>query len=172
MGCKGSKQLCHCLLKGGNGIVPFKPLRRRLHWRTSWSRTAHRRRRTSLVRRTFDTTRTSITAGSKVVASIYPQVITHVAVAAVGILFILAISITQLRSFSWSRPAWQRPDLACEALESECLLLPLATGLARAVESAKASVDGTLVGFGAELVGCWARRRGPRLCRVVSISVK
>lgn len=49
-------------------------------------------------------------------------------------------------------PAWNLPDDASKALESEAALGPFATGLAGAVECAQAGVDSTLVCLGTKLV--------------------
>jgi hypothetical protein len=51
-----------------------------------------------------------------------------------------------------SDPARNLPCDACKALELKASLGPSATRLARAIESAKASVDGTLVCLGSQLV--------------------
>jgi hypothetical protein len=49
-------------------------------------------------------------------------------------------------------PAGDLPADASKALEPEAPLLPLATGLPRAVEGPQAGIDRALVGLGAELV--------------------
>lgn len=53
---------------------------------------------------------------------------------------------------SRSVPAWDLPKSAGEGLEGKTGLGPLAAWLAGAVEGAEAGVDGSLVGFWAELV--------------------
>lgn len=60
-----------------------------------------------------------------------------------------------------SDPARNLPCDACKALELEASLGPSATRLARAIESAKACIDGTLVCLGSQLVA--SSRLGARM---------
>jgi hypothetical protein len=52
----------------------------------------------------------------------------------------------------WCGPARDLPDDAGKALEREAALLPFAAGLARPIEGSQASIDGTLIGLGAEFM--------------------
>ena len=49
-------------------------------------------------------------------------------------------------------PSGEIPGHACERLEFECLFTPAATWLSSAIEGTEASVDGTCISFGSELV--------------------
>lgn len=57
-----------------------------------------------------------------------------------------------------SSPSWYLPDNSSKALQCEATLGPSAARLARTVEGAKACVDGSLVGLGAEFVSSRASR--------------
>ena len=60
----------------------------------------------------------------------------------------------------WRGPGTERPRHAGEGLELEAFAFPLTTGLAGAVEGAKAGVDGTSIRFGTELVVDNSSRHG------------
>lgn len=83
---------------------------------------------------------------------------------AVAVCLVLFAAATRGRAFGltvgldlWGcLPAWNLPDGAGEGLQSERALGPLAARSARAIESAEACVDGSLVRFRSALWCCLA----------------
>ena len=78
-----------------------------------------------------------------------------------AVVFILLAAITRHGAIGWlvldrdfgrCLPPWNLPNHTCETFKSETAFLPFTTWLASSIECPKASIDSTLIGFGAEFV--------------------